>query len=45
MIVPGALQVMQALAESAEQAGVSPDLLALVHLREPEQWRQCLVAS
>src|SRR5262245_52847475 len=33
MIIPGAMQALQALAKSAEQGGVSAQTLALVHLR------------
>ena len=33
MIVPGALEAIQSLARSTEQAGISPQMLALVHLR------------
>jgi AhpD family alkylhydroperoxidase len=33
MIVPGAMQALQALGKSAEQAGVPSRTLALVHLR------------
>ena len=33
MIVPGAIEALQALAKSAEQGGVPPRTLALAHLR------------
>jgi alkylhydroperoxidase family enzyme len=33
MVIPGAMQALQALAKAAEQSGVPPQTLGLVHLR------------